>query len=840
MSRHASRAFSSRFAIFAIIAVLLTTGLVQWSTASVPSTQAAPPPADQLGKLVMKMSSPNGLVINEVYDSQSGSNEYFELYNTSSITLTLGTYVIYNRDSSLPLNILSNQQIGAQSFRVIGPAQLNNNWFTGATGLERIDFLGLVNTSPSDTIIDVVNWGGAPNPNWPNYDRFAANFFSANIPLLPAADGTRSLQRWPDGLDSDAGTDFAQIFSSPGNFSCGDPFEDNNTRGTARDQAVGTSALHRICPAQDQDWTAVRGASTSNSYQFFAQAQGNQVDLTMRVYDSSGVFIVENNDPGSRDASIAFRPPSNGDYFVQILNSLGTGNIGPPFLYSLTITAQTITPTSTVSPTPATTTPTAIPCQDPFEPDNTRDQARNIDLNTSQRHSLCPAGDNDWVSFVATPDKVYTMETLNLTPSVDTVITLFDAQGNFLFENDDYQPGSGLHSRIDWSFQQTGVYFLRIRDKRGAGGTGFEYTVRLSSVGSLPPTATSTPSPTFNPNSPTPTPAPCLDAYESNGLPSSAKPILIGTAQRHSICPAADADWVTFYALAGKVYTIRTSNLGPGLDTFMYVFDTNGTTILAQNDDGGEGVASRIDFFPLRNDWYYAQIKNAGDIGGPQQTYDLSLAVVPGAPQPPSTASPVIAPPITVTTAPPPPTGQPQATRPPAPSPTQGQVQPTPPAQEQPPPPVQTSQVPPQPPLPVQTGQPVPPEVPGEPSATMSVPNVPRTGAQDSAAEGPVELPNTGKPQAGPALSPLMFKLFYDASGDGKWARAEGIRGVHAYVVSDGGTKSAVVTGDGGICEALLPQGTYRLVIPYFGIDVPLVVRTEFRLAPVPLPDRVP
>jgi hypothetical protein len=809
-------------------------------TAGVAATQAAVPNVFHSGNLSLAMSSPNGLVINEVYDSQNGGNEYFELYNTSNVPIDLATYVIYNRDSSIPLNRLANTVISPQQFRAIGSVQLGNSWFTGATGLERTDFLGLVNSSPSDTIIDVVNWGSAPNPNWPNYPRFEAVFFTANIPALPAADGARSLQRWPDGLDSDTGTDWAQIFSSPSAPSCGDPFEDNNTIGTSREQLPGTSALHRLCPAQDQDWTSV-AMSSANIYQLFAQAQGNQVDLTMRLYDASGALQVEHNDPASRNASITFRPSSSASYRIQIVDAAGAGGAGAGYLYSLTITAQTVpsvTPTNTVSPTPATTTPTAIPCQDPYEPDNTRDGARPIELNTSQRHSLCPAGDNDWVTFVATPDKVYTMETLNLTGSVDTVITLFNSRGDFMFENDDYQPGSGLHSRIDWSFLETGVYFLRIRDKRGSGGTGYEYTVRLSSVGSLPNTATPTRSPTINPNTSTPTAAPCNDSFETDGVPTDAKIILIGTIQKHSICPAGDADWTKFYARAGKVYTIRTANLGPGLDSYMYVFDTDGSKILAQNDDGGEGVASRIDFFPLRDDWYYVQVKNAGDIGGAEQTYDLALTVVPGVPQPPATASPIIAPPITVTTGAQQPTQPAQATRPPVPSPTQGPQQPTPPSGGGAPPPVQTNPVPPQLPPPVQTGQPVPPA--GDASPTTVMPNVPRTGGHDVSSNSPRERPSTGKPKSGPVLSPLGFKLYYDTSGDGLWARAEGIRGVRAYVVAQDGTQTAMVTDASGTCEALMAQGAYRLVVPYFSVDIPLAPGTELRLAPVPLPDRVP
>jgi hypothetical protein len=46
----------------------------------------------------------------------------------------------------------------------------------------------------------------------------------------------------------------------------------------------------------------------------------------------------------------------------------------------------------------------------------------------------------------------------------------------------------------------------------------------------------------------------------------------------------------------------------------MSVFDIDGRRILAQHDDAGglTGLPQRIDFFPPRDDWYYAQSKNAG------------------------------------------------------------------------------------------------------------------------------------------------------------------------------------------------------------------------------------
>src|SRR5215211_5436619 len=76
-------------------------------------------------------ASPNGLVINEVADSQTPASEYFELYNTSSVNINLSTYVIFNRDGSNPLSTLDNTNIGPGQYRVIGPTQLHRPTIAG-------------------------------------------------------------------------------------------------------------------------------------------------------------------------------------------------------------------------------------------------------------------------------------------------------------------------------------------------------------------------------------------------------------------------------------------------------------------------------------------------------------------------------------------------------------------------------------------------------------------------------------------------------------------------------------------------------------------------------------
>lgn len=734
MQRRTSRFPHAVTVLLGVIGLIALAGLVAGGRAS--ASRPTAPPAR--GLFVATTST---LVINEVYDASTPSNEYFELYNGSlTATIDLTSYVIYNRDGSTPLSNLPStvRIIGPQQYRVIGPAQLGTPTIAGS-GLDTTDFLGLKN-SASDTVVDVVNWGNAPNPNWPNFTLFQDSFFYADIPPMPAAGGPRSLSRYPNGYDTDTGLDWYSLPQSP---------------GRANPSPIPTSG--------------------------------------------------------------------------------------------------TATPTATV-----------VGCEDRYEPDDTLLTAKILEQNTEQVHTLCRSAgavkDRDWFVFPAVGGKLYTMLTKDLTGPVDTVITLYDAAGNALAENDDATPGQGLASRIDYTFGSGGTYYLQVRDKRSNGGLGYQYTVSLISTGALPPTGTSTVTPTINPNA-TSTPGVCYDAFEPDGVAETAKLLLIGTTQRHSICPTTDADWVRFYARAGKVYTIRTGNLGVGLDSYMYLFDSDGKTILAQNDDGGDGVASRIDFYPQRDDWYFVQVKNAGDIGGPDQTYELSLAVIPGSPQPPGTATSIIAPPVTGTPAFP--TQPPAATKPPVPTPTQGAVQPTPTAK-----PTTLAPVP----GPVGTGEPAaqPTNTPSsgvqgatgsaEQTATAeaaAIPGVPITGHPpvnanvSKPAQRPTNAPAVaGKPQqpADLRFAPMLFRFFYDADNSRVFGKGEGIRGLQVIFTNETADQAGagqLVTSADGSGNLRLAVESHRMLIPYFGISMPL---TQFPdrelhslwLPPVKLPDRIP
>jgi hypothetical protein len=122
----------------------------------------------------------------------------------------------------------------------------------------------------------------------------------------------------------------------------------------------------------------------------------------------------------------------------------------------------------------------------------------------------------------------------------------------------------------------------------------------------------------------------CPDAFETDNTFTTAKSIAVnGTTQTHNFHLAGDEDWVKFTITTGKVYTITTSNLGASNDTYMYLYDTNGTTILAQDDDSGPGLGSQIVWTAPSNGTYYVRVRHLINVGG-CTGYNYDLAVTEG------------------------------------------------------------------------------------------------------------------------------------------------------------------------------------------------------------------
>ncbi len=135
----------------------------------------------------------------------------------------------------------------------------------------------------------------------------------------------------------------------------------------------------------------------------------------------------------------------------------------------------------------------------------------------------------------------------------------------------------------------------------------------------------------------------CADVYEIDNTPAQASAITVnGAAQTHTFDPAGDVDWVTFPMTAGQRFRIFTSNLISKTDTVLDLYDADGTTLLATNDDIAypTNLASQIITTAVRTGTYYARVSSYGGMGGCGYGYNLAVANTPDPMYLPFVASP--------------------------------------------------------------------------------------------------------------------------------------------------------------------------------------------------------
>jgi hypothetical protein len=128
--------------------------------------------------------------------------------------------------------------------------------------------------------------------------------------------------------------------------------------------------------------------------------------------------------------------------------------------------------------------------------------------------------------------------------------------------------------------------------------------------------------------------------YEPNDSYTDAQPIEVGVSvsQEHSLYPEGDTDWVSFYAEAGRYYVAETYSVegygvvGPyDVDTYIYAYGPDGSTILAEDDDSGTGKGySKLSFKPAVSGIHFIRIVDYNTANGfsPARTGDYVLKVI--------------------------------------------------------------------------------------------------------------------------------------------------------------------------------------------------------------------
>ncbi len=250
------------------------------------------------------------------------------------------------------------------------------------------------------------------------------------------------------------------------------------------------------------------------------------------------------------------------------------------------------------------------------ESNNSPTEATAVAIGDRISGVVSPAGDIDF--FVFTADSGVTVdidvEASVTGSSLDSYVEVLglDSVTVVAANDDDFQ---SLDSRIRYAVPATGEYFFSIRDLGSRGGATYQYAVLLEAV-----------------------PPPDVQESEPNNSSATANTVVFGDVIGGVIDPTGDVDFFAFTAPTGSVVDIDVvaSQVGSSLDAFLELYDTDGFTVLTENDDF-TGLDSHIRFLLPTTGQYYFAIRDLGSRGGVDYPYTISVDTMPLGPGDPTT-----------------------------------------------------------------------------------------------------------------------------------------------------------------------------------------------------------
>jgi len=240
---------------------------------------------------------------------------------------------------------------------------------------------------------------------------------------------------------------------------------------------------------------------------------------------------------------------------------------------------------------------------DAFEPDSF-DSPLSYEIGTDENVQVINRtlhnGDEDFFILIPASDGRLVMET---TGSVDTYMEFFNADTREkLAENDD--GGSSYNARIRHNVQAGKRYIAKVRGYGGSDTGSYGFRAYLQVQVQLVP-----------------------DEYEPDNSSATAKQIEIGRPQQHTFHTSDDVDWVKFQITRPGRYTIRARGANNNrLDTYIELYNSNLNSI-GEDDDGGEGLDSRLSLH-LENGLYYLKVECISD--DIDQPYIISIEAESG------------------------------------------------------------------------------------------------------------------------------------------------------------------------------------------------------------------
>jgi murein DD-endopeptidase MepM/ murein hydrolase activator NlpD len=122
----------------------------------------------------------------------------------------------------------------------------------------------------------------------------------------------------------------------------------------------------------------------------------------------------------------------------------------------------------------------------------------------------------------------------------------------------------------------------------------------------------------------------CNDNSEPNGSAALATTISYGQSINGTICPSGDEDFFVFTGIVGDkvVIDIDAQSQGSALDSYVFILDSDGSTVVAQNDDERPGLLdSKLGYHLPHDGTFYVKVRAYGhpNVGGSEHFYTVNV-----------------------------------------------------------------------------------------------------------------------------------------------------------------------------------------------------------------------
>ncbi len=308
-----------------------------------------------------------------------------------------------------------------------------------------------------------------------------------------------------------------------------DAFEPDDSPATARELELnGVPQQHTIHVPGDRDWVrfSVQGGARVRLF-----TRGELCDTVLTLFTSNGaIALVEDDDSGGGgNASMEVVLGESGTYHARVRAYADTATCeayellgalpGVPISDSPGPGASPPGP-GTGSPTPGAAPPAAgPPGADPYEPDDTPEQATPLPLDgTEQARTFHATSDVDWVSLPLDPRDVLFIFTSG---PCDTALTLYGPDARTILAEDD-DLGDANNAAIFYRATTSDTYYVRVRVFPGPMPCAYQLT------GFRVPGAR--PSPTLTPTVVPSAPIPGIPTTAA-GTPTPRPPVVLRAEQ---------------------------------------------------------------------------------------------------------------------------------------------------------------------------------------------------------------------------------------------------------------------------------------------------------------------